>query len=111
MKYLTLFTLTIFAAVCAAQSPGPAAPRAADTSIDVGGRKLLLNCSGEMAAVGGPTVILESGMGNDSSVWSKVQPEVAKFARVCSYDRAGLGKSDTVLDERSIVAPRGRFQR
>jgi hypothetical protein len=26
--------------------------------------------------------------------WGAVQSSVEKFARVCSYDRAGLGKSD-----------------
>ena len=29
-----------------------------------------------------------------SALWAWVQPEVAKFARVVAYDRAGLGWSD-----------------
>lgn len=58
--------------------------------IDVGGYSLLLNCTG----VGSPTVILESGLGDLSVEWSTVQPEIAKFSRVCSYDRAGYGSSD-----------------
>jgi pimeloyl-ACP methyl ester carboxylesterase len=33
-------------------------------------------------------------VGDFSVEWSLVQPEVAKFARVCSYDRAGDGWSD-----------------
>lgn len=54
------------------------------------GRRLNLRCSGE-----GPiTVLLESGLGYPSYSWRLVQPEVARFARVCSYDRAGLGFSD-----------------
>lgn len=53
-------------------------------------RHLNLRCSGE----GTPTVILESGNIADSMTWVKVQPEVAKFTRVCSYDRAGTGFSD-----------------
>jgi pimeloyl-ACP methyl ester carboxylesterase len=44
---------------------------------------------------GRPTVILESGLGDSYISWRKVQPEIAKFARVCSYDRAGLGFSDS----------------
>lgn len=43
---------------------------------------------------GSPTVILESGISASSLNWRAVQSEVASFARVCSYDRAGLGWSD-----------------
>jgi pimeloyl-ACP methyl ester carboxylesterase len=41
-----------------------------------------------------PSVILETGLGGSSADWGFVQPEVAKFTRVCSYDRAGMGYSD-----------------
>jgi pimeloyl-ACP methyl ester carboxylesterase len=41
-----------------------------------------------------PSVILESGIAASSLNWRAVQAEVAKFARVCSYDRSGLGWSD-----------------
>lgn len=58
--------------------------------VDVGGYRLKLNCSG----AGNPTVVLESGLGDVSVEWEPVQSEVAKFTRVCSYDRAGYGGSD-----------------
>jgi pimeloyl-ACP methyl ester carboxylesterase len=75
-----------------------------DKLVDVGGgRRLHINCSG-MNVAGGPTVVLEAGAGNDSSVWHPVQSEVAKFTRVCAYDRAGLGSSDPVPAPRTIVA-------
>src|SRR5438067_2718349 len=61
--------------------------------VDVGGWRLHLNCTGE-ARASQPTVILEAGIGDFSVEWSLVQPGVAKFARVCSYDRAGDGWSD-----------------
>lgn len=61
--------------------------------IDVGGWRLHLNCTGT-AQPGRPTVILEAGIGDFSVEWSLVQPRVAEFARVCSYDRAGSGWSD-----------------
>jgi pimeloyl-ACP methyl ester carboxylesterase len=61
--------------------------------VDVGGWRLHLNCAGE-AHASQPTVILEAGVGDFSVEWSLVQPGVAKFARVCSYDRAGDGWSD-----------------
>jgi pimeloyl-ACP methyl ester carboxylesterase len=43
---------------------------------------------------GSPTVVFDSGWGDWAPVWSKVQPEIAKWTRACSYDRAGYGFSD-----------------
>jgi pimeloyl-ACP methyl ester carboxylesterase len=57
---------------------------------DVGDYGLHLYCTGE----GSPTVILEVGGSSPALVWYLVQPEIAKVARVCSYDRAGYGWSD-----------------
>ena len=58
--------------------------------VDVDGRKMHIHCTGE----GSPTVILDSGLGDTYLSWRKVQPEIANFAQVCSYDRAGLGYSE-----------------
>lgn len=60
--------------------------------VDIGGYKLHINCSGNEHS--GPTVVFDAGMGCSSLDWALVQPEIAKFARVCSYDRAGMGWSD-----------------
>jgi pimeloyl-ACP methyl ester carboxylesterase len=60
--------------------------------VDIGGWHLHLNCTG-LARATQPTVILEAGRGDFSVEWSLVQPTVARFARVCSYDRAGDGWS------------------
>ena len=83
--------------------------------IDIGaGRKMYLECSG----LGSPTVILESGYRNDAAIWSTplepgmptVFPQVAKFTRVCAYDRPG-----TFLDanhlSRSTAVPMPRTAR
>ena len=59
-------------------------------SVQAGKLRLNLDCSGS----GSPTVILDSGMGVPAVGWAMVQPEVAKFARVCSCDRAGYGWSE-----------------
>lgn len=59
-------------------------------SVDVGGYKLNIDCTGR----GSPTVVLVSGLGVPTSGWRLVQPGIAKFTRVCSYDRAGYGWSD-----------------
>jgi pimeloyl-ACP methyl ester carboxylesterase len=58
--------------------------------IDVGGHRLHIHCIGK----GEPTVVFDSGLPGSSLSWCYVQPEVAKFARACSYDRAGLGWSE-----------------
>lgn len=58
--------------------------------VDAGGHKLHLNVQGR----GNPTVILENGSADFSFIWSLVQPEVAKFTRVVSYDRAGYAWSE-----------------
>ena len=59
--------------------------------VDVGGYRLHINCTGE----GSPTVVIESGWGDMSASWGWVQPEVAKTTRVCTYDRAGMGWSES----------------
>lgn len=54
------------------------------------GRRLHLACSGS----GEPTVVLDAGLGLDSSVWARVQPDLSAITRTCAYDRAGYGESD-----------------
>lgn len=59
--------------------------------VDIGARKLHLNCTGN----GSPTVVLVAGGGAYSIDWALVQPAVAEKVRTCSYDRAGLGWSES----------------
>lgn len=61
--------------------------------VDAGGCRLHILCMGEDHT--GPTVVLEGGAGGYSLEWDLVQRLVSEFARVCSYDRAGYGWSDT----------------
>ena len=65
--------------------------------VDVGGYRLHINCTGS----GSPTVVIESGWGDSSSGWAWVQPEVAKTTRVCTYDRAGMGWSESSPEPRT----------
>lgn len=58
--------------------------------VDAGGLRLHVLVEGS----GSPCVVLESGIAATSVSWKLVQPAVAEFTRVCSYDRAGLGWSD-----------------
>ena len=59
-------------------------------AVDIGGRTLNIDCSGE----GSPTVILLPTRFGGYGGYIKVRPEIAKFTRVCWYDRAGEGWSD-----------------
>jgi pimeloyl-ACP methyl ester carboxylesterase len=80
--------------VCLRAQPDESLPREYPPPgrlIDIGGRKLHIYCSGK----GSPTVILIAGGGAFSIDWALVQPKVSKDTRVCSYDRAGLGWSDS----------------
>jgi pimeloyl-ACP methyl ester carboxylesterase len=58
--------------------------------IDVGGRRINMQCAG----TGAPTVVLMSGLFSWSVVWYKTQPVIAQKTRVCAFDRAAYGFSD-----------------
>ena len=66
---------------------------------EVNGSPMHLYCTG----TGSPTVLLESGLGNGWLYWQKVQPALATATRVCSYDRAGLGWSDSQAGPRDAA--------
>jgi pimeloyl-ACP methyl ester carboxylesterase len=57
--------------------------------IDAGGPTLRML----MAGSGNSTVVFESGAGGPLEAWLRIQPEVSKFAKTISYDRAGNGLS------------------
>jgi pimeloyl-ACP methyl ester carboxylesterase len=69
--------------------------------VDVGGWRLRLNCVGERKPAEA-TVVLEAGGGDFSVTWALVQPKVAAFGRVCSYDRAGSGWSELGPNPRTM---------
>jgi hypothetical protein len=58
--------------------------------VDVGGRRLYIECHG----TGSPVVVLQIGLGGAAADWSRIAPEVAQSTTVCAYDRAGHGWSD-----------------
>jgi pimeloyl-ACP methyl ester carboxylesterase len=59
--------------------------------VDVGDHRLRINCTG----VGSPTVVLESGLGESSFYWARISTAVAATTKVCVYDRAGRGWSES----------------
>ena len=64
----------------------------------VGGRQIHLLCQGQ----GSPAVILESGIPGTSLGWASVIEDIASFATVCAYDRAGYGWSEAGPEPRTI---------
>jgi pimeloyl-ACP methyl ester carboxylesterase len=59
------------------------------TRVSLDGRSMRMLVAGH----GDATVVFESGAGASLEMWGKVQPDVSRFARTVSYDRAGLGLS------------------
>ena len=89
-------------------APGPAAAGGEFAGlIDIGGgRRMYLECRG----AGAPTVVLVGGLRASAEDWSiadnpgpAVFPEIAKFTRVCAYDRPGTPVGET--PSRSDPAP------
>ena len=71
--------------------PQPAGQmRPTQQMVDVGGGRLWM----ETAGSGGPTVVLDYGLGGPVNTWQGIFPEIARFTRVVQYHRAGYGKSD-----------------
>ena len=66
--------------------------------IDLGGYRLHLLAKGTE----GPTVVIEQGAGGPSLSWFDLQKEIANFASVCLYDRAGYQWSDPVRGPRTL---------
>src|ERR1700685_1966355 len=73
----------LYVACAWSQTPAPTG-----RLVDVGGYRVHLNCAG----VGIPTVMIVGGV--FSFDWALVQPEVAKFSTVCTYDVSGTAWSD-----------------
>ncbi len=65
--------------------------------VDVGGHRLRVERFGK----GAPTVVFEAGLAQPRTTWGRVPKDVAEFAQVVIYDRAGLGDSDEVGTRRT----------
>lgn len=79
----------------AADFPAPGA------FVDIGGRRIHLDCRG----IGAPIVVFESGLDVYGSLsWSAIQEPVSRFTRACSYDRAGIMWSDRASGVRDGAA-------
>jgi pimeloyl-ACP methyl ester carboxylesterase len=101
LRNFALVLLIPFAAIAQDATPSTAVSAAYGNysdHVNVGDRSLYLTCEGK----GTPTVILESGsLLMTTKSWDGIQDQVAKFTRVCSYDRANAGKSSSASGPRS----------
>jgi pimeloyl-ACP methyl ester carboxylesterase len=111
--YLSIWMITLcLLTSCNGYSTGPL-----DLKLDVGAHSLHLVCVGQ----GSPTVVLDTGSGETYESWQSIIDRIAKETRVCTYDRAGYGRSEpgplprdsgreaeelrTLLDNAGIKAP------
>ena len=78
--------------------------------VEVDGRQMRIVCEGTRLP-GQPLVVFEAGAYSGAADFGWLQPEVAKFARTCSYDRAGIGWSDTTDGPRNPGALADDLQR
>ena len=77
----------------AAQETSEATPGTAiKGTFSIGDRSLYVECAGS----GSPTVILDHGQDGTAMDLAALQSELASDTLVCSYDRAGQGRSDPV---------------
>jgi pimeloyl-ACP methyl ester carboxylesterase len=90
MRAIVATAALAVAAATGARAPTPNLPPPLGVLVDAGGHRLHVHCTGR----GSPPVVVESGTGDFSFDWALVQPGVARFTRICTYDRAGYAWSD-----------------
>ena len=95
----TLLVFAIGGGIASVSSATPGAAAVPGRMVDVGGHRLYLECTGS----GGPAVILQAGLGASSSSWAGIAPAVSATSTVCTYDRAGHGRSDEAGQQDGIA--------
>ena len=70
---------------------GPSQATEMDKLVDIGTHSLHIRCTGK----GTPVVVIDTGIGDTSERWTPMQEQIAQITRVCTYDRAGYGASET----------------
>ena len=89
-----LAVLTSLVALAALSNPAASAPGddiflRPGQLVGADGATLNLYCSG----MGSPTVVLDAGHQDWAPAWAVIQPQLASWTRVCSFDRPGYGFS------------------
>ena len=89
-KWFAGLVLTVQALTCPADGIDRMLDPNPGQMVDIGGRRLHINCQGKNA----PVIILDSGIGGFSLEWVTVQRILAGKVRICAYDRAGYAWSE-----------------
>jgi pimeloyl-ACP methyl ester carboxylesterase len=90
MRLVHTVCFAILAITSAKATDNDSHPQPPGKFVDLGNHRLHVNCTGQ----GSPTVVVETGLGDFSFDWVLVQTLVAKFTRICTYDRGGYAWSD-----------------
>jgi len=92
MRNFTIGTFSCaaaLAAIPALAAPGDQIYTRPGQIVEADGARLNLYCTGS----GSPTVLLDAGHQDWAPAWAVVQPRIAAWTRVCSFDRPGYGFS------------------
>ncbi len=91
--YLTsvLFSAAVASLLASSLADAQEMAAAPGRLLHVGRHRLHIDCRGQ----GTPTVVIEGGAGTWSIFYGHVQRDLVNITRVCTYDRAGLGWSDS----------------
>ncbi|HEX4697745.1 MAG TPA: alpha/beta fold hydrolase [Actinomycetes bacterium] len=74
------------------RTPGAELSQPALHSTRAAGHRMSYRCMGDPSD---PSVLLLAGFNTElEHAWHAVQPSISRFARVCAYDRLGVGNSD-----------------
>ena len=95
MRSSTLFLCSgIIIWLSAFTAEGQPDPSITTQMVDIDGHAVHVRHSGLKERIkGSPLIVFEAGATNSADVWKNVMPNVAHFAPVLAYDRAGLGQS------------------
>ncbi|KAH9222295.1 Alpha/Beta hydrolase protein [Leptodontidium sp. 2 PMI_412] len=63
--------------------------------VSIGTHSLHLSISGPLRPPNTPLIVLMTGHSSSTLEWAALIPLIAPFARILTYDRSGLGKSET----------------
>ena len=81
-----LSVLLVFMTSC-----NPSDDPASDQLVSVGTHSLYIHCLGS----GRPTIVIDTGLGERYDSWQSIISTLSRETRVCAYDRAGYGRSES----------------
>lgn len=85
-----IWIVTLVASVLGVSACNRSMENEMDTMIDIGTHNLHIRCTGQ----GYPAVVIDTGIGDGAARWIAFQDQIARYTRVCTYDRAGYGSSE-----------------